>query len=238
MNQINDGLFFGHDLLDPIERALSRRLIHRPVLQLHELVDLGFPGGSRLGFAGIPRMMRTRTHPHIHLTIGVDVQVSQAEQTSLIVLLPGVSLEFRHYPNGQEIHADANLSQILLYYGPDLGARLRTGIRNQRPFHRISLPVPETVPIQPKAILLQQLEGDLRIEPGRTQSGIEPEFVGGRDRARRAMRITAISEADHIAPVDSGGHSPPEQARLEPAFLVSGELRIRALVEPEELGIE
>ncbi len=67
---------------------------------------------------------------------------------------------------------------------------------------------------------------------------VEPEFVGGRNRADGGLGVTIENHAAQIFAVDGLRNRAPEIGGAEPGALVLGNWSARDLVEPHEIGIE
>jgi hypothetical protein len=70
------------------------------------------------------------------------------------------------------------------------------------------------------------------------QLAVEPEFVGGRNRADGGLGVAVEDHAAQIVAVDGLRNRAPEIGGAEPGALVFGNGSARHLVEPHEIGIE
>src|SRR4051812_37178050 len=126
--------------------------------------------------------MGGRTHPDIDLAVRIELHVSKSEQARFVLIRAGDSLDQRLKLHRLKVDPDTNLAKIILDHGPELRSRLRSGIRDERPFHRVSPAVLKGAALQPEAILLQQSHSQLRVETLPRDPAVEPELVRRGDR--------------------------------------------------------
>src|SRR5260370_15246 len=85
IDEIDEGLLFGHNLLDSVPVSLAFFVRGGGGLRLHEVIDLRFPSRGRFGLLGIPLVIFRGAEPNVHLAVWVEIGVSEAEQTSFVV---------------------------------------------------------------------------------------------------------------------------------------------------------
>src|SRR5260370_32502320 len=85
IDEIDEGLLLGDDLLNSVPGSLAFFVRGGGRLRLHQAIDLRFPSRGRFGLLGIPLVIFRGAEPNVHLAVWVEIGVSEAEQTSFVV---------------------------------------------------------------------------------------------------------------------------------------------------------
>src|SRR5690242_12094825 len=176
VNQINEGLLFGGNLLNAIKFGLSFLVRRGGGLFTYQFVDFGFPGRCGRFLFRVPLMVFAGAQPNVHLPIRVEIRVNQAEDTGLVIESASHSLNQGGKVQGNDIDLDSHLRKVLLNHRGYLFARGVAGIGDYRKLNVIARAIFQSVVLKAEASLRQQPQGALRIVFWIFESGVEPEM--------------------------------------------------------------
>jgi len=220
VDEIDEGLLFGGDLLDSVPVSLAFFVRRGGGLRLHQAIDLRFPSRGRFGLPGIPLMIFRGAEPDVHLAVRVDIGVGEAEQTSLVVVGARNTLDQRRKIKGHHIHFDSDLRKILLNHGDHLFAGFIAGARDDREFDAIAQPIAKSTAVEAEACASEEPESGSGIVLRGRKRGIKPEVIGGGDGAVSGPSMAGVNDAGEVGTINGQGDGLAKFGGAEPSLLV------------------